>query len=389
MKKSSRLFAMIAFMAVLLSSCQGDLEMLTIINEDGSCMREIIVAADRSLLTTGKYDNDDLRVARIEDGWELYWGYNGDSSRFPIPMSAEKFDSISREVGPSRAVKDTVCVYARKEYASVEDMCAGSPMFFADEQAGIDGSLDKEFRWFYTDYVFKEKFTSVADYFKVPVTDFMSEEEALYWFSGTPDLYAGKPIWRYYEMLGDLKEKADRWVFANMYYNMLSGIADRYDMVVDPPVSKDEFIAQLGDVAKQLASYDTYKLEYTTARSIVSSHFGSDAYSPFINEDKRNEYSNEDERNEYSELFANSFGYLFLFYYDESIVMPGRVIDAGGGIYKDGVVAFKVDAGRFLLKDYEIRVVSRVVNVWAFIVTAVLASVLCAVVIYRRRVFRR
>ena len=376
MKKSSRLFAMIAFMVALLSSCQGDIEMLTIINEDGSCMREIVVAADRSLLTTGKYDNDDPRVARIEDGWELYWGYNGDSSRFPIPMSAEKFDSISREVGPSRAVKDTVCVYARKEYASVEDMCAGSPMFFVDEQAGVDGSLDKEFRWFYTDYVFTEKFTSVADYFKVPVTDFMSEEEALYWFSGTPDLYAGKPTWRYYEMLEDLKGKADRWVFANIYYNILSGIADRYDMVVEPPVSKDEFIAQLGDVVKQLVSYDTYKLEYSTARSIVSSHFGSEAYSPFINEDewKKDEI-----------LSATAFDYLFLFFYDESIVMPGRVIDAGGGIYKDGIVAFKVDAGRFLLKDYEIRVVSRVVNVWAFIVTAVLASALCAVVIYRRR----
>ena len=377
MKKSSKLFVMIAFMAALLSSCQGDIEMLTIVNEDGSCMREIVVAADRSLLTTGKYDNDDPHVARIEDGWELYWGYKGDNSRFPIPMSVEKYDSISREVGPSRAVKDTVCVYARKEYASVEDMCAGSPMFFVDGQAGADGSLDKEFRWFYTDYVFTEKFSSVADYFKVPVTDFMSEEEALYWFSGTPDLYAGKPTWRYYEFLEDLKEKADRWVFANMYYNILSGIADRYDMVVEPPVSKDEFIAQLGDVVKQLASCDTYKLEYSTARSIVSSHFGSDAYSPFINED-------EWKKDEILSTTA-AFDYLFLFYYNESIVMPGRVIDDGGGIYKDGVVTFKVDAGRFLLKDYEIRVVSRIVNVWAFIVTAVLASALCVAVIYRRR----
>lgn len=376
MKKSSKLFVMIAFMAALLSSCQGDIEMLTIVNEDGSCMREIVVAADRSLLTTGKYDNDDPRVARIEDGWELYWGYKGDNSRFPIPMSVEKYDSISREVGPSRAVKDTICVYARKEYTSVEDMCAGSPMFFVDEQAGAEGSLDKEFRWFYTDYVFTEKFSSVADYFKVPVTDFMSEEEALYWFSGTPDLYAGKPTWRYYEMLEDLKEKADRWVFANIYYNILSGIADRYDMVVDPPVSKDEFIAQLGDVVKQLASYDTYKLENSTARSIVSSHFGSDAYSPFINE-------NEWKKDEILSATA-FFDYLFLFYYNESIVMPGRVIDDGGGIYKDGVVTFKVDAGRFLLKDYEIRVVSRIVNVWAFIVTAVLASALCVAVIYRR-----
>ena len=376
MKKSSKLFVMIAFMAALLSSCQGDIEMLTIVNEDGSCMREIVVAADRSLLTTGKYDNDDPHVARIEDGWELYWGYKGDNSRFPIPMSVEKYDSISREVGPSGAVKDTICVYARKEYASVEDMCAGSPMFFVDEQAGAEGSLDKEFRWFYTDYVFTEKFSSVADYFKVPVTDFMSEEEALYWFSGTPDLYAGKPTWRYYEMLEDLKEKADRWVFANMYYKVLSDIADRYDMVVEPPVSKDEFIAQLGDVVKQLASCDTYKLEYSTARSVVSSHFGSDAYSPFINED---------EWKKYEISSATAFDYLFLFYYNESIVMPGRVIDDGGGIYKDGVVTFKVDAGRFLLKDYEIRVVSRIVNVWAFIVTAVLASALCVAVIYRRR----
>ena len=117
-------------------------------------------------------------------------------------------------------------------------------------------------------------------------------------------------------------------------------------------------------------------MEYSTARSIVSSHFGSDAYSPFINED---------EWKKYDKSYATAFDYLFLFYYNESIVMPGRVIDDGGGIYKDGVVTFKVDAGRFLLKDYEIRVVSRIVNVWAFIVTAVLASALCVAVIYRRR----
>ena len=178
-------------------------------------------------------------------------------------------------------------------------------------------------------------------------------------------------------MLEELKEKADRWVFANMYYNILSGIADRYDMVVEPPVSKDEFIAQLGDVVKQLASCDTYKLEYSTARSIVSSHFGSDAYSPFINED---------EWKKYDKSYATAFDYLFLFYYNESIVMPGRVIDDGGGIYKDGVVTFTVDAGRFLLKDSEIRVVSRVVNVWAFIVTAALASALFVAVVYRKRI---
>ena len=66
--------------------------------------------------------------------------------------------------------------------------------------------------------------------------------------------------------------------------------------------------------------------------------------------------------------------------------MPGRVIDAGGGIYKDGVVTFTVDAGRFLLKDYEIRVVSRVVNVWVFIVTAALASALFVAAVYRKRI---
>ena len=179
-------------------------------------------------------------------------------------------------------------------------------------------------------------------------------------------------------MLEDLKEKADRWVFANLYYKLLSGIADRYDMVVEPPVSKDEFVAQLRDVVKQLASYDPSKLEYATARSFISSHFGSDAYSPFIEDEMKKE--------ELYEELDNYFGYLFLFYYDESIVMPGRVIDAGGGIYKDGVVTFTVDAGRFLLKDYEIRVVSRVVNVWAFIVTAALASALFVAVVYRKRI---
>lgn len=381
MRKSSRFCAFIACMAIFLSSCQGDMEVLTIIDEGGNCMREIRVEGDRSLLTTGKYDSDEPRVADIEEGWQLFWGYRDGGARFPLPMSEAQFDSISRAVGPSGSVKDTVCVYARKEYGSVEEMCDGSPMVFVDGPAKVSGKLEKRFRWFYTDYVFTETFASVADYFDIPVTDYMSEEEARFWFTGTPDLYEGKPVARYYDMLEGYKNKENQWVLANLYYKLLSAMAVKYDMFVNPPVSKEEFLEQRRNIMKSMPYDGQHKIENDTLKSVISSYFDSDAYSPFFDDIEGNA--------ELEDFLYEELSYFLLFYYGENIVMPGRVIDAGNGIYKDGAVRYIVDAGKFLMDDYEIKVTSRVVNVWAFLVTAAFASALCVAVIYRRRVFRR
>ena len=67
------------------------------------------------------------------------------------------------------------------------------------------------------------------------------------------------------------------------------------------------------------------------------------------------------------------YGSLIMLDFKERISMPGKVIDAGRGEVKDGMVVYKISAERLLPGEYVVEVKSRVPNVWAFVVSALAA----------------
>jgi hypothetical protein len=67
------------------------------------------------------------------------------------------------------------------------------------------------------------------------------------------------------------------------------------------------------------------------------------------------------------------YGSLMILVFKECISMPGKVIDAGRGEVKDGMVVYEISAERLLPGEYVVEVKSRVSNVWAFVVSALAA----------------
>jgi len=66
--------------------------------------------------------------------------------------------------------------------------------------------------------------------------------------------------------------------------------------------------------------------------------------------------------------------------FTNTVVMPGIVLETGAPEVKGSTVSWKFERNRLSLHDYEMRVESRTVNVWAIVVTGILVLGLLAVV---------
>ena len=62
-------------------------------------------------------------------------------------------------------------------------------------------------------------------------------------------------------------------------------------------------------------------------------------------------------------------GHIMELFLDYDLVMPGKVTDAGMGLYDGEVIHYRLTGERLIPGPYTITATSRVTNIWAFIVT--------------------
>ena len=85
MKTNSKTIA-VMMLVLLMASCNNkDARMLTVINEDGTCIREYAFhTSEKNLMIPLEEEFDSL----IDKHWELTWSVIGsDSLRHPVPMT--------------------------------------------------------------------------------------------------------------------------------------------------------------------------------------------------------------------------------------------------------------------------------------------------------------
>ncbi len=110
--------------------------------------------------------------------------------------------------------------------------------------------------------------------------------------------------------------------------------------------------------------------------NIFKDFYQSDAYTPLFSDSTRWERLLEIKYENYENLVRMK---PMLDY-----VMPGKVIDAGKGVVEGNVVRYRFSGERLIPHPYNVTITSRVTNVWAFVVTALVILLAIGCLFYRR-----
>ena len=376
--KTNRILLILAAMMLLMTSCSNrDERMLTIINEDGSCSREISfhpykeqvqASINKPIEINGMYYNTD---------WERTWSVMGDSIQHACPMTEQQWDSL-QNVFADQNVPDKILMHIKRNYQNVSEM-SDSLTQAVRQLFKATASLDKHFKWFYTDYTYKETLasTDLNQIFPVPLDRFVSADSASYWFTGEPNLAAGLTGAEQKEMLDEIETRISQWFCACTISNIYAHVWKNYDEVKNPPVSEEQFWALKDSVIMSPAVRNLNLFgNINQVSNIFKDFYQSDAYTPLFSDSTRWERLLEIKYKDYERLVTMKPML--------EHVMPGKVIDAGNGVVEGNVVHYKFSGERLIPHPFDVTITSRVTNVCAFVVTALVVLLAIGCLFYRR-----
>ena len=219
----------------MLTSCNCNFKMVTSIEKDGTVARSFICPADSALLcgTPASDINESILPIKITEEWKLYWNTVNSSERHAWPMTPEEYCSQ----------EDTIILTVERNFDSAEDMSRNFQFDIVPVKPY--SKLEKKFRWFYTEYIFSETFPQPD--FRVPVSDFLSEEEALFWFTGEVNdtgMQSGSLI---FEDLCAIAPRVNKWLAANYLAEASEYVAKHYDDIRNVPMTREEYVSVVCD----------------------------------------------------------------------------------------------------------------------------------------------
>ena len=377
--KTNRFYIIVAALVLLITSCDNESNMLTIINEDGTCSREmsfhpnpksVMAPLDEPIENDGLHFNSD---------WERTWSVLGDSVRHACPMTEAQWDSL-RKVFPKQDVGSHILMHTNRHFKSVAEM-SDSLTKVVNHLFKATASLDKHFKWFYTDYIYTETYaiTDMQQMFPIPLDRFVSADTASYWFTGQPNLAEDLTGSEQKELLDGIESKISKWMNANTFDYIYTYIANVFwKDIKNPPVSKEEFLVNKNSIAMSPA-VENMKIfdEPEQVAKILKDYYDTDALEPIFGEDHHWDWILDHQ--------YTSLQYLMWMKPQLNLVMPGNVIDGGMGKVDGNVIRYRFSGERLLPHEYVISATSRVTHVWAYVATLLIILLAIGSFVYKRR----
>ena len=376
--KTNRFYIIVVAVALLMTSCRNnDSQMLTIINEDGTCSREMSFHPYPKEVMAQLNEPIESSCLHFGTDWQRTWSVAGDSVRHPCPMTEAQWDSLRR---PEENVSNKILMHTKRNYQNVGEM-SDSLTSIVGHLFKATASLDKHFKWFYTDYTYKETLTitDIEKIFSVPLDRFVSADTASYWFTGQPNLAEGLTGAEQKELLDAIEAGISHWFSACTMSSICDFIANvHYDEVKNPPVSKEQFLALKDSIVMSptVRNLDLF-CNISQVSKIIKDFYHSDAYTPLFSDSTKWERR--------LETKYKSYEYLMMMAPQLVYVMPGKVIDGGAGVIEGNVVHYKFSGERMIPHPYDVVITSRVTNVWAFAATFLIILVAIGSFFYRHK----
>ena len=278
-------------MLAMVSCDEWKVQMITEVMRDGSCVRTV-TSDDSSCLTEDK-------------GWKLV-EKKGYVRKFSV-------DSLYNAV-------------IRRSFKKVEDMDVCPALQLSGKPIRSNSSLDRKFKWFYTEYTFTETFKGWNGDFSIPVTDYVTQDEASFWYTGYPELPKGV-TGQELQYLQDISFKTDHWIY-DMTWDVYFRTIYRFYDEINPPVDRNTFLSMRDSVMHEAWNQD---VEFFENREI-------EFLDRFFKTDVFTKAGYGDEISEYGRVLWNQSLGLMNMEAPYLLKMPGRVIDAGRGQLKPSTI---------------------------------------------------
>lgn len=293
----------------------------TKINSDGSCERTIIVK-DKTV-------EPDSIVFPIptDNSWKIERAKDKDDTTQTVYTATKYFDNVNE---------------INNEYKN-------------KEKIGIHVNLNKRFRWFYTYYDYEEIYHSYFPFRNIPLKNFLTPHEyELYLKNDTTKAFK-KRLEKYAE------ENYFEYFFDEFIKLLVRNKIE--DLTPELVTSKKSIIKkhidEYGDKTEELMKYMGKVLG---TKSVWKLRNGIDDIVKSILE-KMDHFST-----------ANGS-------FKNEVVIPGIILNTNAKTVEGNKVIWEFDEDRFCYEDFTMTVQSRVVNVWAFVVSGIVVLVVIVLLI--------
>lgn len=323
--------------AALLVSCDCEFDMTTIVDRDGSITRIISCPADSAFMCGDTIGTDECPIAITSD-WELSWMKDGERRQWPV--SVQEYGQLCRGSKP--------VVDISRRFESARQMNSLFQFDALPMPVRPVAGLTKKVKLFHTEYTYTETFPRYES-FSVPVTDYMSMDDAILFFQGSPDMTSrsGSVL---FDRLSELTDSVSRWFAANFLDEAFRYLARNYGSIKDAPMSEVEFLAKRDAFIR----YPVSDLEGSSLGRALDDFFGTDVYSNYIKGITDDAFQ--------TQIMA----FVTNLPFDYTVVMPGTVIPAPGLLTDGNTATFHMNVGMIYPADYTVTVSSRTQNVWAY-----------------------
>lgn len=305
----------------------------TTVRSDGSCVRTIEVASDKDSVTKFSFP------LRRDGSWKI-------EKRKEEPQGKKAAKFITTAV---------------KEFNSIDALAKEYVVVDSTDKVLVRVSGERRFRWFYTYTRYAETYDVFFPYVRIPLAPYMSDDEVRRYQNG--------------ENNDTLKSKADAWYDRCQFEFVFTLLAVEVKLLRDPVLTPEYFESQKGNIARLFGNKEEQKKIKTAADAAVMLeqllHTGA-AWKLTNAIDRAMQLMMEKE--ERGAAVGDS--------YTNAVQMPGLILESNAPEIVGVRATWHTDFERLRLRPFEMNVESRVVNVWAYIITGIVVLLLISVIVW-------
>jgi len=374
MKKIKILHKALYLLIILFSlySCGNNYTITTKIFPDGSCERTITIKGDSAAIFSGEY---------------------------PIPKG-NGWETTFEEIEEGKEEK--YIFTAKKQFPDVASL---KDEFYDEENYDLKVNsnikLKKKFRWFFTYLNYSEIYETLSPFNRIPAEEYFTNEE-INLIKDPPDeenLITVEDSLRSDKFDEIFEEKVEEWLLRNTFEEVFHIVGNGARKLNSPDITeeklaaaKEKFIFLIENYDEELPDEDQKLIDLTNEAEKDVTDFNT-WFLLFENILNTKDIWNiaeleKSELEEFTRKYEIIDEYSIFNEYTSNVDMPGLIISTNSQNIEGNMVTWDFGLLQFLLMDHEMTVESRIINIWAFVISGLFILVLIAGIlagIIRRR----